>query len=295
MRPPRTSGSARRRLLAGGTALITLAALTVVGAPAAQAAVPSNDDISAAVAFSSVPVTFTVNTEAATVAPGETLCAREAQATVWYAFTPTSSGRYAFDTVASDYDTDLAIYSGSPGHLTQLDCEYYQYLNNSDWDWQARLALALTAGTTYYIQVGTGFEADWLNNGRLGGNLALTVSVAPPLFDYQVVVNRRGSVTADGWAEVSGTIACNSDTQIIGGGSVVLTQRRGRTVVSADDYWEDFGCTSTPQAWSLRSQGDSGTFRPGPATVTLFLGACDPYSCGRTEGEHRVHLDRVRR
>ena len=58
----RLSGSTLR-LLTSSIVLVALVVLTCVVAPAARAAMPGNDDISHAVSFSQVPVTFTTNTK----------------------------------------------------------------------------------------------------------------------------------------------------------------------------------------------------------------------------------------
>ena len=76
---------------------------------------------------------------------------------VWYTFTPSASGLYAFstadDTATTVRDTAMAIYTsagGCSGPFTSLDC-------NDDGAGRealrAALSLSLNAGTTYYIVV----------------------------------------------------------------------------------------------------------------------------------------------
>ena len=70
---------------------------------------------------------------------------------VWFRFTPGSSGQYNFslcaDTGTTVYDTFLAIYSASScsGPFTRVAC------NDDACEFQSALATNLTAGTTYYI------------------------------------------------------------------------------------------------------------------------------------------------
>jgi hypothetical protein len=89
--------------------------------------------------------------------------------TIWYKFAPTFSANLEVDTIGSNYDTVLSIWTGSPGSLTNVACNddintgivIQSQLNN----------IALTAGTTYYIMVSS-FGPPDPNPVALGGKSA---------------------------------------------------------------------------------------------------------------------------
>ncbi len=94
-------------------------------------------------------------------------------ASVWFRWTPTTSGTAIIDTVGSLFDTVLAVYTGSTlsGLTRQGEDDQSGGLNTS------RVKLSVTAGTTYYIAVG-----DFASTG-LGGSVSLHygVFVAPAI------------------------------------------------------------------------------------------------------------------
>ncbi|HET7106827.1 MAG TPA: Ig-like domain repeat protein [Candidatus Acidoferrum sp.] len=93
--------------------------------------------------------------------------------TIWYKFTPTFSANLSLDTIGSSYDTTLSIWSGTQGNLTSVACndDIVSGVNT-----QSQLInLALTAGTTYYIAVGS-FGPPDPNPIALGGHAHLDFS-----------------------------------------------------------------------------------------------------------------------
>jgi hypothetical protein len=103
---------------------------------------PANDDFADATSFSAVPYSDAPDLTAATLEPGEpTACGAGATRSVWYAFTPTTSGTYGYF-----YASGVGVYTGtSLENLTNLTC--------SDW---TGLYFHAEAGTTYYIQATEG-------------------------------------------------------------------------------------------------------------------------------------------
>lgn len=71
--------------------------------------------------------------------------------TGWATFTPTTTTLYRLDTIGSNYDTLLAIYTGTTlGALTLVASD-----DNSGGSGTSKITnLSLTAGTTYHVQVG---------------------------------------------------------------------------------------------------------------------------------------------
>ena len=123
--------------------LTVVAALAMLCHSTSALAQPSNDDISGPVIINGLPFTATANTSDATVAADDpaTTCFGPA-ATVWYRFTPSQSGPVALSTEGSDYDTTLAVFTGSPGALNEVAC------NDDRIGLAAALIFSGDAGTT---------------------------------------------------------------------------------------------------------------------------------------------------
>ena len=88
---------------------------------------------------------------------------------VWYEFTAPWAGLLVVDTFGSDFDTGLALYTGSCDALTEVAC-------NDDFNGPtSQVTFSTTADTTYMILAG-GYEAD-------AGNLTLHLNYfIPPTF-----------------------------------------------------------------------------------------------------------------
>jgi hypothetical protein len=113
---------------------------------------PASDEINGAHVVTNVPSSYSMDTTdagdsnddpavpACNLAPGKN--------SVWFSFTPTSSGPLSMDTLTSNYDTYLAVWTGRRGDLNLVGC-------NDDADgMQSRLETTLTAGIGYYIEIG---------------------------------------------------------------------------------------------------------------------------------------------
>lgn len=121
-----------------------------------------------------------------------TLCGSSAEPrqsrSVWYRITPNTTGNYLFDTEGTDYDTVLAIWTGSWGGLTHRGCD-----DDSGTGLLSSLYRRLNSGTTYTIEVmrygsgaggnmtfrmqrqATPYCYDWNGNGRVDvGDIQLT-------------------------------------------------------------------------------------------------------------------------
>ena len=81
---------------------------------------------------------------------------------VWYTYTPDCTGTATVQTCGSNFDTKLAVFSGSCGALTSLGC------NDDSCGLQSVVTFSCTGGTTYYICAG-GY------NGA-SGHLVITAS-----------------------------------------------------------------------------------------------------------------------
>ncbi len=74
--------------------------------------------------------------------------------TVWYRFTPTSTIRVHLDTIESNYDTFMVIWTGSWGNLTEVACNNNTVAPNTTTPIiESAIDITLQAGVTYYIEV----------------------------------------------------------------------------------------------------------------------------------------------
>ncbi len=113
--------------------------------------------------------------------------------TAWYKFVAPYSAQVTIDTFYSDYDTILAVYSGSCGseNLVQLAC------NDDHQGFSSKVSLPVLKGQTYYIEV-----ADWQFD-VYGSNLNIAVLINPvdsrwELQGNMTIPRSRHSVVASG-------------------------------------------------------------------------------------------------
>ena len=124
----------------------------------------SNDECSGASVIAATPYTNTQDANAATQSGSDpTTCAGGGAHSLWYRFTPSSSGTITVDTFNSTYDTALAAYTGSCGSLSRIACN-----DDSASTLQSQLSFSANAGTSYFFVV-TSF-------GATAGSLTLHVS-----------------------------------------------------------------------------------------------------------------------
>ena len=97
---------------------------------------------------------------------------------VWYEFTPTVTGPYTVSTSGSTYDTVLAIWFGSRGSLSLVECDD----DGGDSDLSSKITHSFIAGVTYYLE---GMREGSGPGGTLWMNVTsvpcytLTTSVSP--------------------------------------------------------------------------------------------------------------------
>jgi 5-hydroxyisourate hydrolase-like protein (transthyretin family) len=164
------------------TTICTLAIAILVLAPSASfAAPPPNDNFSSPTILSGFPTTASGTNVDATLGFNEPLPERFgflATASVWFRWTPTASGPVQINTNGSNFDTILAVWTGSnSGNLIQV--------GNFTSD-QSVVAFNATAGVTYQIAVyGSGYRsvsglialnisADTMISGRVTGPNGIT-------------------------------------------------------------------------------------------------------------------------
>lgn len=267
-----------RRPLAAPT---VVAVLLVAAAAPAAAAPPTNDAIASATAVTTLPFADSLDTTEATRSSDEPFGCFDADATVWYAFTPASDTFVEFNTLGSDYDTTLEVYEGEPTDETLLTCndDVFESL-------QSRALFDAAAGTTYYVMVGALGEAGQLE-------LAAFQTVSPPPVALSLTLDGGRVVDPPNrTAYLTGTISCeNADFVDVFG---ELEQRVGRVIISG--YGGEFlPCEGGPVPFELRIEGDNGLFVPGRADAFVSAFACNDFECGDVSVEQEVRLRRARR
>ncbi|RKZ69061.1 MAG: hypothetical protein DRQ99_02080, partial [Candidatus Parabeggiatoa sp. nov. 3] len=117
------------------------------------AAPPANDDLANAIKivlpYNHTQKTIDATTEASEVFPPCTF----SEASVWYQYTPKKDENVVFDTLGSDYDTVLAIWSGDEHPLTEIACND----NSLQTTQHSQINTTLQKNTRYFISV-TGFN-----------------------------------------------------------------------------------------------------------------------------------------
>ncbi|MCG2784936.1 MAG: S8 family serine peptidase [Anaerolineae bacterium] len=169
---------------------------------------PANDSFGAAINIASVPYTHSLDTRGATTAandPSPTCGLGKNSNSVWYKYTAPANGVLEIDTLGSNFDTVLAVWRGSEGNLTLVNCidDNYGYPQA----WLERMPVA--TGVTYYIEV-----MDYGNPG--GGNLKLRVDFALPVanddFNAPIVINTLSSSYTQ---DTRGASRANDDPALI--------------------------------------------------------------------------------
>ncbi len=195
----------------------------------ASGRVTANDDFADAEALTGISGTVIGTTVGATIEPGEPEHAFNANsASIWYSYTPDVDGQLTLSTAGSDFDTKVAVYTGST--LTTLD---WVYSNDDEVSMDITTSLiedlGVTAGMTYWIAV-DGFTIDDVEAGVV--NLTYTFTAAQPPSVPQSV-----SVSGTDFGEATVTWAAPADS----GGSPItgyVISVDGQSTVSAQS-WDD--------------------------------------------------------
>ena len=195
MKSVRPRAASRSRLARVGNGQL-FACVLAIGASLAVAATasaaPANDHFASAQAISSASGTVSGTNFAATKEAGEPAhAANPGGASVWYFWTAPQSGVVAFDTIGSDFDTLLAVYTGSAvNNLTEIAVD-----DDGGGGRTSRAAFNAIGGTVYMIVV-DGFDA-------AAGSIVLswrpdTLANPPPNDDFasaQAISSASGTVS----------------------------------------------------------------------------------------------------
>jgi len=241
--------------------MVALCAGTLVAVPApAIAAPPSNDTEAGAVPIDSVPFTHSMDASEAT-ADGPRFCSTHA--TVFYTFTPSENVRVQVDTLGSEYDTALAVFTRDrAGDTQRVGC------NNDRIGWASGLRLRAIAGTTYVLMVARccGDPQDG-RPGRSGGPLVLTLTEVTDVPLEVTIAVAGGTVdSTTGIATISATITCTNRSVVYAAG--ILRQVRQELFVARGWWGVYMPCTpDAPVAWSYEVDTETSVaFGTGAAT-----------------------------
>jgi hypothetical protein len=242
--------------------------LAMVGvlAPPAVAAPPGNDSQSGAVEVTDLPFTYEQDTTGAN-ANGPRFCSNNTS--VFFRFTPSANVRVQVDTIGSDYDTVLSVYTRDGG-VHDIGC------NDDVFGLQSAVRFRARAGVTYYLMVaqccGSGDEYG-------GGDLVLTVSrVGRGPFEATITLDAAGTADpATGIATISGTATCTARSALALEG--VLRQLRQGLFVARGWVSVQIGCVpGEPVEWTVDVDTDTGVaFGDGSARLAYSAWAWDGF------------------
>jgi PKD repeat protein len=146
--------------------VLALVSLVLIPPRLALAVAPTNDNLASATVISSLPFGDVVDNTEATTEPDEPQFCLFSPQTLWYAITPTADAVLRADMGGSSFfDTVITVYQSSGpgfGGLSALRCASFG----------ASVTFSAQAGTTYFLQAGSGFTG--------GGSLHLNLQAVPP-------------------------------------------------------------------------------------------------------------------
>jgi hypothetical protein len=241
------------------TVRLTLSTFLIAGFTFAVAgpayAAPANELIAGATVVPSLPyvdVQDTTETAATPEAPSSSCAISH---TVWYEFTATTDGFVRADTFGSNFDTMIVAYAVTGTELTEVGCDDDEGPDATS----SQLTFAVTAGTTYLIQVG-GAPTD--STGSLTFHLQES---GPPFGIGDIAITRatlsqRGSVVT-----ITGTITCLGTPE-----DVVITltvvERIGQRTVTGEGSATLRDCRGETE-FTAQVTASSGRFVPGRARI----------------------------
>jgi hypothetical protein len=235
----------------------------------AHAAPPSNDLSSSPIAITALPYSNTQSTAEATTDADDaemnpSICGAPAtDASVWYALTLPSDALVRVDVSSSDYSAGVLVSTGPAGARNFITCGPQVVVFDA------------AAGETYYMLV----IDDQLDGAGNGGNLSISVDVAPPPPDVHFTVDPTGTVyQRDGSAVVHGTSTCSGQANFAELDGFVK-QFIGRVAITGS-FFTDIPCDGSTHPWTAIVYPDNGRFGGGKLQVGAEAFACNDFGCG---------------
>lgn len=268
------------RILPAATAA-SLLLLSLTAAPAVAA--PANDEYAGRVPLSGdLPLNWAQPTTEATLGFDDAAfvagCdgAPPTDASVWFEYTPATSGGLLLNLSASDYAAGAVIATGNPTDgWSVAGCG------------PALVGWFAEADLTYTMLVFDDFDTP-----ENGGNLVMTIDVIPPPPTMDVTVNKTARFNAKtGEATVSGLVTCTPapDQEAFAFLDMELTQRVGRMLIRGYGGTE-VTCDGVQRPWSAVIAGENGLFKGGKAANLTTTVACGDFDCAVDFIETTVQL-----
>jgi hypothetical protein len=196
--------------------------LTAIFLPVGLYAVPANDPFSAPTVIGSFPASVSGSNVAATIETDESKPDIYVGASVWFEWTAAADGRVQIDTSGSDFDTVLAVWTGSSvtslTHIASND----DYLSS-----QSAIFIDAEVGVTYRIAV-YGYE-NQTTQVVATGNITLNLSDDTTARIYGTVTAAAGgapladiSATAYRWNPLTLTWEWYYRTQSVADGDFIV-------------------------------------------------------------------------
>ena len=211
---------------------------------------PVNDNFSAATTLNGSSGSVMGSTLGATGEPGEPNHATVSSAdrrSIWYNWTPTSSGQVNFNTSGSNYDTVLAVYTGSAVNSLTLIAA------NDDVDpgtiIHSTVTFVAVAGTSYRIAV-AGFQGDT-------GDVTLNWGLSSALLIAGRVSNQDGSGVSGLQIFLSGSVSSLAITNSTG--DFLFTQLVAGGNYAVEPTFQGGLTSFTPASYSFNSLTSSQT------------------------------------
>ena len=169
-------------------------------------------------------------------------------ATVWYTLMTLDAGWVTVNTLGSDYDTTLFVYSGTE----IIACNDQAQGGN-----QSELFFEATEAATYLVMVGS-----W--NGAPGGSLVISAAPSTPPFVVDLTIDPVGRVSSgSGNATLTGTVSCTyagSGTFFLG-----LEQVGGRFTASGGTEVQIASCGPEGGTWTATVPAPGPKYQAGQA------------------------------
>ena len=213
---PSTAGSHTIRATSATTPTASAtAAVTVTPSPPPPPPGGTNDAAASATVIGSLPYNTSLSTAAyGTEAGDPSTCVGATGKTAWFRYTPATTAQVTFSTIGSNYDTVATLHTGTPGAFgAAIACS-----DDANGTQQSVLTASLSAGTTYWLMVGS-------YQNRTAGTLTLAVTTPAPPPPGPTNIDQIANATAvttvpfAGNYSVTGYTATGDPAPCIGGGT----------------------------------------------------------------------------
>ena len=232
------------------------AAFMLMTAIPALAAPPENDSIEEAISVDSVPFVHEQDTTDAT-ASGPGACGNNSS--VFFRFEPTTTGRYQVDTIGSEYDTVVTVFTGRGSSIDLLGC------NDDLFGLASGLRFRGEVETSYYIMVSTCCGS---GQDGIGGPLMLSVDrVDPAPLSAAIDITGGSTDPISGDLTVTGTSRCSERSVVF----IEAVVRQVRDSLFVARVYVSLGLACAPGLsgrWSAVLEPQTGVvFGTGQASV----------------------------